>query len=69
MKKEFRFTFLCTEEERTVLYHLSNSLNRTKSDTIRWLIREAAKGLGIYPNEKQDPFVYKNNFMENTKEV
>lgn len=40
-----RFTFLCTEDERHVLTAISKRLARTESDTVRCLIREAAREL------------------------
>jgi len=36
-----RFTFLCSDEERVLLTKLSQYLNRSKSDAIRFLLKAA----------------------------
>jgi Arc/MetJ-type ribon-helix-helix transcriptional regulator len=38
---EYRFTFLCSEEERTNLAKLATHHHRSQSDVIRMLLREA----------------------------
>lgn len=45
-RKEY-FTFRIHEDERRILELLAKRLQRTQSDVIRLLIREAAAGLGI----------------------
>ena len=40
--RTIRFTFLCNEEERKLILALSRRLERTQSDVIRLLIREAS---------------------------
>ena len=40
------FTFRIDDTERNMLIHLSNTLQRTQSDAVRLLIREAVKELG-----------------------
>ncbi len=40
-----RFTFLCNREERQLLRAIAKRLSRTESDTVRWLLREAAREL------------------------
>ena len=42
MKRESVFTFRVNSNERALLRQLANQLQRTRSDTIRWLVREAA---------------------------
>ena len=37
--RDQRFTFLCTEEERQGLSDLADRLQRSQSDTVRFLIR------------------------------
>ena len=44
-----RFTFLCTEEEKSQLRKLSNYHHRSQSDVVRTLIRQAIKELSNKP--------------------
>lgn len=39
------FTFRVDKEEKRVIDALSERLKRTRSDAVRWVIREAAKAL------------------------
>lgn len=39
--RDLRFTFVCSVEERRMLERLAVRQQRTRSDSIRWLIREA----------------------------
>lgn len=41
-----RFTFLCDTDERRIVAYLASRLQRSQSDAIRWLIREAVIELG-----------------------
>ncbi len=45
MPRYERFTFLCSHKERQMLAALAKRLNRSQSDTIRLLIREADRNL------------------------
>ncbi len=47
MARYKRFTFLCDSNERQVLAALAKSLKRSQSDSVRWLIQEAAYELKI----------------------
>lgn len=40
-----RFTFLCTEEEKSQLRKLSNYHHRSQSDVVRMLLRKAVSEL------------------------
>ena len=39
------FTFRLNKEEKQIIEALSNKLKRTRSDAVRWVIREAAQAL------------------------
>ena len=39
------FTFRVNKEEKQIIEALSNKLKRTRSDAVRWVIREAAQAL------------------------
>jgi hypothetical protein len=43
------FTFRVTPEERRLIGVVAERLDRTDSDTVRWLIREAARARGLLP--------------------
>ena len=43
--RNHRFTFLCSHEERQLIAALAKRLERTQSDAVRLLIREAVRGL------------------------
>ena len=45
MMRNERFTFVCNANERRVLAALADYLNRSQSDALRLLIREAAREL------------------------
>jgi hypothetical protein len=45
MARYQRFTFLCDSDERRILAALARSLQRSQSDSVRWLIRNAAAEL------------------------
>ncbi len=47
MSKQFRFTFVYDRHEQSVLTTLAGRLNRSRSDTVRLLIMEAARGLTV----------------------
>ena len=42
-----RFTFICDSDERRVLALLAYRLQRSQSDSVRWLISEEARKLGV----------------------
>jgi hypothetical protein len=53
-----RFTFLCTKDERVQLTKLAAHCQRSQSDTIRFLIRQAIQDIS---NDSQASMkVYKN---------
>jgi len=45
MARYKRFTFLCDPDERRILAALAKRLERSQSDSVRWLIRNAAAEL------------------------
>ena len=45
MARYQRFTFLCDGDERRILTTLAHRLQRSQSDAVRWLIRNAAAEL------------------------
>jgi len=45
VSKQFRFTFVCDGQERSVLTALASRMHRSRSDAVRLLIMEAARGL------------------------
>lgn len=45
MARYKRFTFLCNSNERRILDALARRLQRSQSDSVRWLIRNAAQEL------------------------
>lgn len=47
MRKKKTFTFRISPAESTVLEMLAYKLRRSQSDTVRWLITEAASGYRI----------------------
>ena len=51
MARYKRFTFLCNQDERRILAALADRLQRSQSDTVRWLIREAVQELKVKPAE------------------
>ena len=53
MAKTQRFSFLCNDEERRILTALAQRLQRSQSDSVRWLIREAAHELKVKPQREQ----------------
>ena len=60
--REQRFTFLCTEEERRMLATLAARLQRTESDTVRLMIREAVsafdeEGAGSEHTKANDSYI------------
>ena len=44
--RTLRFTFLCSVEERKLIALLAETLQRSQSEALRWLVREAV--LEIY---------------------
>ncbi len=45
MMRNRTFTFVCNDDERRLISALAAYLNRTQSDAVRLLIREAAREL------------------------
>ena len=45
MTRKNTFTFRVSKEEQQIIDALSNKLKRTRSDAVRWVIREAAQAL------------------------
>jgi hypothetical protein len=59
MRCPTRFTFMCGEADRLAIAMLSERLDRTQSDAVRWVVREAARELEAaaraQTTEIQDP--------------
>lgn len=53
MKKDERFTFLLTKEERALLNQVAKRLNRTPSDAVRVLVRGVAEELALVADGRQ----------------
>ncbi len=51
MARYDRFTFLCNSDERRLLVALADRLQRSQSDTVRGLIREAALEFDVKGNK------------------
>lgn len=49
-----RFTFVYSDHEKQLLEKLAAQLQRSKSDTVRYLIREKAESLGFAGGEEVD---------------
>jgi hypothetical protein len=47
MSKDQRFTFVCEKDERKLLEAIAERLERTQSDTIRYLVKLAAQELRL----------------------
>lgn len=45
--RNLRFTFLCDNIERQMLRQLAKHLDRSQSDTVRLIIRQAAENSGL----------------------
>jgi hypothetical protein len=61
--RNIRFTFVSNELERTMLAALARHLQRSQSDVIRLLIREATIVNGCEINIDKPPIIT-NNFQE-----
>jgi hypothetical protein len=61
--RSIRFTFVCTEIERTMLAALSQQLQRSQGDVVRCLIREAVIVNGCKIDIDEPP-VSSNNLQE-----
>jgi len=55
--RTLRFTFLCNKEERHLITALAETLQRSQSDALRWLVREAAKELQIEAESLKDEMI------------
>ena len=44
MARTVRFTFYCDPEERQIIKQLANTMQRSQSDAVRLVLREALKG-------------------------
>jgi hypothetical protein len=53
MARYERFTFLCDITERRLLASLAEHLERSQSDAVRLLIREAARGLATDGDKRE----------------
>ena len=53
MQRENTFTFRINAKERYLISLLADYLNRSKSDAVRFIIREAVNGLGIQKDTKK----------------
>ena len=51
MQKAERFSFVCDTEERQAIKVLAKRLQRTESDTLRWLVRNAANRMIGLPDD------------------
>lgn len=49
-KRNQRFTYSCNLEELNLLADIAEILERSRSDTIRYLLREKAREMGLEPN-------------------
>lgn len=47
MKRNQRFALRVSAEERRIIENLSQKLQRTQSDAIRWSIRKVAREMGM----------------------
>ena len=54
MARYQRFTFLCNQDERRFIENLARHLQRTQSDAIRMLIREAAQQMLTTDNRQTE---------------
>jgi hypothetical protein len=48
------FTFRVTPGERRQISAVAERLDRTESDTMRWLLREAARTRGVLPQPNEN---------------
>ena len=48
------FTFKCTSEERKIIRTLAERLQRTESDAVRWVVKQAASELQVEPGQARD---------------
>ena len=55
MPKTERFTFLTDKTERQAIKALAERLQRTQSDAVRLVVREAAEQLADKPKSEPDP--------------
>lgn len=53
MARYQRFIFLCNGDERRIISALTEALKRSQSDSMRWLIREAARDRKTAPATSQ----------------
>ena len=51
MRRRDTFTFKVSDDERRMIAALSHRLERSQSDAVRLLIREAVKGLEAQPSD------------------
>lgn len=63
-RKNVRFTFMCNKQERNLIDQISIILDRSLSDTVRWLIVKAAKELGVPNSSSQTTEVMNEKFTE-----
>lgn len=51
--RDLTFTFKCDAEERQMVTRLAKRLQRTESDTIRWVLKQADQELQAEPSRSQ----------------
>jgi hypothetical protein len=55
--RSFVFTFKCNQDERQAIAALAARLQRTESDAVRWVVKEAARELLAKSSESQQPAI------------
>jgi hypothetical protein len=65
--RDQRFTFLCTEEEKSQLRKLSNYHHRSQSDVVRLLLRQAIGDLAKESSTEDKPKKGVDNEQSTTK--
>ena len=54
MNRDGNFTLRMNSDERQLITVVAQRLERTESDTVRYLLREKARALGLLPTPKED---------------
>ena len=54
MVRNKRFTFLCNDQERGLIYKLSVILERSQGDAVRWAVRQVHKQLTDQHDQAQE---------------
>ena len=66
MRRTETFTFRVRTDERQLIADLARKLQRSRSDVIRWLIREAARELSFEDNIDKDHYASDTKTLGNT---